>query len=260
MLAVQEVTRLGTALLAGEQRKDPAAARYDFYAGPSSSLMPNGSWKNGAEVLFRSNTDKLMKSEDSDGKDARSDNYWQVSSLFAYRYRGGEAVELDPQMPTQPPPGTNVPEFVSPFEAKGGVASVDLRVARHFNETAAFAVVGGAESLPTEEEDSTLTTLKFRGGGGGLYRTSYDDGALGELFLGYIHDSRFKAEFTGEDKDSMDRLALSGILQLPAFNEGKSLRLAARIFASVPVSGGDSSELRLSVLVAYDLRTIFSKI
>lgn len=257
-IAVQALAAAGALRLAQEQRVDPTTARYDFYAGPSYSLTPDGSWRNGVEVLFRSNSDRLLEDR------ALLFKYLQLSSLFAYRTLGGdEEVNLEDEGGAQPPPD----DFVSSFDAKSGTASVDLRLSGFFKNrgdddasTLGFAALLGAESLPTDADESGLTTLKLRGGLGPIYRTSYGDGALGELFVGYIHDSRYKAQFTGEDEDSTDRVALSGIIQLPAFDKDESLRLAARIFASTPISGGNASELRLSILLAYDLRSVFSKL
>lgn len=256
-LPVQMLTDLGLQRIAQEQKIDPGAARYDFYLGPTYALSPTGSWNGGVEILFRSNTNRLFERQVDAGS-----RYFQISSLFAYRTLGGDDVNLDSDTPNA---GGENEGFVSPFEADGGIASVDLRLA-YFAETKdlksayGLAALAGAESLPLEKDEGAFTTLKPRAGLGGLFRTSYGDGALGELFLGYIRDSRYEARLTGEDEDSKNRLAMSGILQLPSFSKGGALRMAARIFASTPVSGGDASELRLSVLVAYDLRTLVNQL
>jgi hypothetical protein len=219
-------------------------ARYNIYAGPAYSLKPDGSWSNGVDTVFRSETpieDPLRA-------------YFQLS----YTTRNGpKAEDGKADGGAAPAPGNTDLEFVSPFSAKGGIVNIQTGanwMASRTYDWIGLSLRGGYESLPTEKDGEGLNTFKPFGSVGLVTRTLYtEQQSLGQLFLGYSHDRRWDKDLTGDSKNRYDRLVFSGLLEL--FQVSKAT-IATRLYASMPVTGKGDTEFRISVLIGFKLQDI----
>lgn len=215
-------------------------ARYSIYSGPAYSLKPDGSWSNGFDTVFRSETAL---------KDVFR-GYFQLS----YTTRGGpEATDG-----TTTGSGEATPTFVSPFNAKGGIVNIQTGGSwmpfPGKYDWIGVSLRGGYESLPTEDDSGGSNTFKPFASTGLVTRTIYtDQQSLGQIFLGYSRDYRWDKDLTGESKNRYDRVVFSGLLEL--FQVSKAT-IATRLFASMPATGKGDTEFRISLLVGFKLDDI----
>lgn len=242
--------------------KDVDRARYGVYGGVAYTLTPEGSWNSGIDVLAR-----FSSTNDRQGR-VCGKGFCNGFFEIGYFSRGGE--EPPEEAPPTPGDGNGTgtgddmamapaamepaePDFVNPFESDEGVFAVQMGYSAYtFRDWIGFGVRAGAETLPTEVSSTSFSQTKPFAAIGFAGQRTYYDGALGDVFIGYAHDERWRKDVTGEDQDATQRLLISGLLQLPGLDDGLNYRIAGRLHVSVPLEGGDSSEVRLSVLLAYD--------
>ncbi|MDB5967914.1 MAG: hypothetical protein JWQ90_364 [Hydrocarboniphaga sp.] len=221
-------------------------ARYSIYAGPAYTLTPDGSWSSGVDTVFRSET----------APKGAFRGYFQLS----YTTRGGpKAEDGEPDDGAETEAGETAPEFVSPFDAKGGIVNIQTGGNWMPFSDPPYDWLGlsgrlGYESLPTEEGSSGLNTFKPFVSFGLVTRTIYtDQHSLGQIFLGYSRDYRWDKDLTGDSKNRYDRVVFSGLLEL--FQVEKAT-IATRLFASMPVTGKGDTEFRISILAGFKLEDI----
>ena len=220
-------------------------ARYSIYAGPAYTLTPDGSWSSGFDTVFRSET----------APKGTFRGYFQLS----YTTRGGpKAEDGEPDEGAETEPGETAPEFVSPFDAEGGIVNIQtggnwMLLPEQYDWLGLSGRLG-YESLPTEKDSGGINTFKPFVSAGLVTRTIYtDQHSLGQLFLGYSRDYRWDKDLTGEPKNRYDRVVFSGLLEL--FQVSKAT-IATRLFASMPVSGKGDTEFRISILAGFKLEDI----
>ena len=165
--------------------------------------------------------------------------------------------------------GAGHPEQNIPAEQQGNGVPVDVFKSKgrfsireiyrgHFSDWAGLeAGVGVTGPI---RDSSPTTGIEPRVNIGANFQTLYTDGMLGQLSLGYAHDKYWRyltgtddPATTGDERvlqKDYNRYYMEGTVLFPNLELG-GWRLAGRVSADWPTSGGREGELRASVLFYY---------
>ena len=254
-IAAQQPTAMSDTLASAR------SARYGLYAGPSYSLRGNGAWTSGSEIVARFESDV----HDADNWMCFAGVWCRTVSEFSYRTltpvtpaapattNGANArLRTASALATDPAPAA---EF-DPFSASSGIFRYTGGYQLHFNDW--FGVMGVAGLTALREEDAQNVRTKPRLGIGAHFQTFYGDGALGQLFFGYVDDFSWKRVIATDDpakpknEHNYARWVVDGLFFMPGVDLG-GFQLAARVTADAPIDRRGPSDVRVSILLHKDL-------
>ncbi|SER19214.1 hypothetical protein SAMN04488038_11925 [Solimonas aquatica] len=248
---------------AAREALDNGAGHYAFYFGSNQQLLGNGDWVSGYAAMYRSESSLINIGD-----------YgffgWlpelRTFTTLEYFTRSSSAAQTDSSSSGSGSgsSGGNS-DVVSPFDKKGGVANI--QVGGNFMRPSDFFGLSfrlGYESLPVDGNKSMMATLRPNYSAGVVFRQPYLDSSVGQIFIGLARDKRWAKEDIGADetRNRYERIVLSGLLEMVKFGNGASV--ATRFYASMPAAGmsrsaqATDSELRLSILLGYDLNALRS--
>lgn len=221
-------------------------ASYGLYAGPSFQLQDDGGWSGGSEILFRQQTEIFQPGR------------MQCPNVFLSWCRGYfEASFTTPdEYPTSVESEDDVPLDV--FDSKGRLR-VEGGLIAHVNDWVGFELGGGLGS-PLGSNNG-FSRAEFRGKVGLHLQTLHNDGMLGQLSFGAMHD-RSRVYLRGTDNpdtplvdertsvESFDRFYVDATALFPNLELG-GWRLAGRLSGDWPIDGNEQADIRLSVLFYY---------
>lgn len=221
-------------------------ASYGLYAGPSFQLADDGGWKGGTEILFKQQTEIFQPRR-----------LHCPGSFFSWCRGYFEASFTTPdEFPTEVQSDSGVP--VETFDSKGRLR-IEGGLLAHFNDWAGIEFGGGFAS--PLGDSSGFSRAEFRGKLGVHLQTLHNDGMLGQLSFGVLHD-RSRVYLRGMDNpdtsvvelpvpaESFDRFYLDATALFPKIELG-GWRLAARLSGDWPIDGNEQADVRVSALFYY---------
>lgn len=230
--------------------------RYGLYVGPSYSLKGDGGWHTGSEFMAR-----FESAVHDRGKACWFGAWCRTASEFSYR-RVGAFDEPAPEQEEQDSPvmrtGSEDPAF-TPFTSSGGIFRFSGAYQVHFNDW--FGLMGVAGLTAADTGNSERPELRTRIGAGFHTQTLYGDGALGQLYVGYMRDAIWQREVPIDDENpdlgfrkekNPNRWVVDGLFFLPGIELG-GFQVAARVTADTPINRRGPSDVRASLLFHYDL-------
>lgn len=222
-------------------------ASYGLYAGPSFQLQHDGEWKGGTEILFQQQTEIFPKGGLKCPKGVGliwCRGYFEAS--FATPDEFASEVESETALPTDV------------FDSKGRLR-VEGGWIGHLNDWMGIQLGGGFASPLSDSLD--FSRAEFRGKLGVHLQTLHNDGMLGQLGFGVVHD-RSRVFMRGTDDpetaevelpvpvESFDRFYIDATALFPKLELG-GWRLAARLSGDWPIDGNEQADVRVSVLFYY---------
>ncbi len=233
--------------------------RYGIYAGPSYTLKGDGGWYAGSEFVAR------FESAVHDHSRACLFGSWcRTASEFSYRSIGQLDDDADPVAANRAHGDDDEPTM-NPFTSKGGIFRYTGAYQTHFNDWFGLMAVAGLTAVDARE--AKQPELRTRVGIGGHFQTLYGDGALGQVYFGYMRDAIWEREVPidptaldlGMRKEkNNDRWVIDGLFFLPGIDVG-GFQVAARLTADAPINRRGPSDVRASLLFHYDLNSCLRK-
>jgi hypothetical protein len=221
-------------------------ASYGLYAGPSFQLADDGGWKGGTEILFKQQTEIFQPGR-----------LHCLSNFLSWCRGYFEASFTTPdEFPTEVESDSGVP--VEIFDSKGRLR-IEGGWIGHINDWAGIEVGGGFASPLSDS--SGFSRAEYRGKLGIHLQTLHNDGMLGQLSFGVLHD-RSRVYLRGTDNpdtsavelpvpvESFDRFYLDATALFPKIELG-GWRLAARLSGDWPIDGNEQADVRVSALFYY---------
>lgn len=232
-------------ILTSESLAGARLARYGLFVGPSYSLGGDGSWKSGGEFIAR------FESAVQDHVPflcPQQAAWCRTGSEFSYH----TVAALDKKNDS----GTSSSD---PFKESGGIFRYTGALQVHANDWFGAMGIMGLTALKTDAETGLRTRPRF--GAGMHFQTLYSDGALGQLFAGYVNDriwdrpvalDALHPDAGTRIEKNYSRWVIDGLFFIPGIDIG-GFRLVTRLTADAPVNRRGPSDVRASILLHYDL-------
>jgi hypothetical protein len=227
--------------------------RYGIYAGPSYTLQGDGGWHAGSEFVARFESAVHDRS-----RWCWFGNWCRTASEFSYRSIG--ALDDSTASPQEKNANGEEPP-INPFTSSGGIFRYTGAYQIHFDDW--IGVMGVFGLTATDPGDSKRPELRTRVGIGGHFQTLYGDGALGQLYFGYMRDAIWERNVPIDPTDpalglrkehNNNRWVVDGLFFLPGIDIG-GFQVAARLTADAPMNKRGPSDVRASLLFHYDLNS-----
>jgi hypothetical protein len=236
--------------------------RNGLFVGPSFSLKDDGGWENGGEIVaqFESGVKDPLGMLETLCPNFDFVAWCRMGSEFSYRTIG--ALDTSTDMPASAAGRSNAKAdgsgAINPFDKSGGFFRMTGHAQIHFSEWFGIQGILGLSALHTGSSDGLITQPRV--GIGAHFQTLYADGALGQMFVGYVHDRVWRRdvpidamnpETEFRDEKNYNRWLIDGLFFLPSVEIG-GFRVAARLTADAPINHRGPSDVRASLLFHHD--------
>jgi len=245
----------------GTNESSPAAhSKYHLVLGSGHTLLPDGSFSSGihasiySSTIYQAKDVWLLSNYIGDDSDRTIEGSIELTFI--------ELNDLE-EAATQ-----TVEQNRNPFTSGKGIlkfsASIDPGYLSN-NGTEGLGTRLGVGFTTRPNDTATDVDTASRVFGGVVFRAIYGENAttnsgVGEVFLGLSHDRfwRFSEKGTGADAiertiNEKNRFIVDGRMDLPGILNSDQVRIHARVFADLPLSGKGPSDIRLSLLLTFSI-------